>query len=116
MVYEVANGVLIYYLPEELDHYAADMLKRKTAHVFDEEEIRYLIFDFSKTQFMASSGIGLITGRFRMVHDKGGCVYAVHVNETIDRILLMSGIYRILKKMDSLDAIKKEMVKGGYYE
>ena len=51
MVYEVANGVLIYYLPEELDHYAADMLKRKTAHVFDEEEIRYLIFDFSKTQF-----------------------------------------------------------------
>ena len=35
MVYEVANGVLIYYLPEELDHYAADMLKRKTAHVFD---------------------------------------------------------------------------------
>ena len=29
MVYEVANGVLIYYLPEELDHYAADMLKRK---------------------------------------------------------------------------------------
>ena len=93
-----------------------DMLKRKTAHVFDEEEIRYLIFDFSKTQFMDSSGIGLITGRFRMVHDKGGCVYAVHVNETIDRILLMSGIYRILKKMDSLDAIKKEMVKGGYYE
>ena len=64
MVYEVANGVLIYYLPEELDHYAADMLKRKTAHVFDEEEIRYLIFDFSKTQFMDSSGIGLITGRF----------------------------------------------------
>ena len=103
MVYEVANGVLIYYLPEELDHYAA-------------EEIRYLFFDFSKTQFMDSSGIGLITGRFRMVHDKGGCVYAVHVNETIDRILLMSGIYRILKKMDSLDAIKKEMVKGGYYE
>ena len=116
MVYEVANGVLIYYLPEELDHYAADMLKRQTAHVFDEEEIRYLIFDFSKTQFMDSSGIGLITGRFLMVHDKGGCVYAVHVNETIDRILLMSGIYRILKKMDSLDAIKKEMVKGGYYE
>ena len=51
-----------------------------------------------------------------MVHDKGGCVFAVHVNGAIDRVLLMSGIYRILKKMDSLDAIKKEMVKGGYYE
>lgn len=116
MLYEVENGVLIYYLPEELDHYAADMMKRKTKHIFEEQEIRYMIFDFSKTNFMDSSGIGLITGRFRIVHDKGGEVFAVHVSDAIDRVLLMSGIYRILKKMDSMDDIKKEMVKGGYYE
>ena len=61
MVYEVANGVLIYYLPEELDHYAADMLKRKTAHVFDEELIRFMMFFFSKTKLIDSSGIGVIT-------------------------------------------------------
>ena len=36
MVYEVANGVLIYYLPEELDHYAAGKLKRKATLVFEE--------------------------------------------------------------------------------
>lgn len=116
MLYQVENGVMIYYLPEELDHYAADMLKRKTAKVFEQETIQYLIFDFSKTQFMDSSGIGLITGRFRAVHDKGGCVFAVHVKESIDRVLLLSGIYQILKKMDSMEDIKKEMVKGGYYE
>lgn len=116
MLYEVENGVLIYYLPEELDHYAADMIKRKTKDVFADEDIRCLIFDFEKTQFMDSSGIGLITGRFRLVHDKGGAVYAIHVNDTIDRVLLMSGIYQILKKMDTMDALKKELVKGGYYE
>ncbi len=116
MLFEMENGVMVYYLPEELDHYAADMIKRRTKQVFEDNEIRYLIFDFEKTQFMDSSGIGLITGRFRMVHDKGGKVYAIHVNETIDRVLLLSGIYRILKKMDSMEAIKKEMLKGGYYE
>lgn len=116
MIYEAENGVMIYYLPEELDHYAADMIKRRTAQVFEKKDIRYLIFDFGKTQFMDSSGIGLITGRFRIVHDKGGAAYAVNVSETIDRVLLLSGIYRILKKMDSMEAIKKEMLKGGYYE
>ena len=65
---------------------------------------------------MDSSGIGLITGRFRIVHDKGGAVYAIHVNETIDRVLMLSGIYQILKKVDTMDALKQEMVKGGYYE
>ena len=44
MVYEVANGVLIYYLPEELDHYAADMLKRKTADAAILEYVRVLIY------------------------------------------------------------------------
>lgn len=116
MLYETENGIMIYYLPEELDHYAADMLKRKTLHIFEEEDIRYLIFDFARTQFMDSSGIGLITGRFRAVHDRGGKVFAVHVGEAIDRVLLMSGIYRILTKAETLDEIKKEIEEGGYYE
>lgn len=116
MIFETENGVLIYYLPEELDHFAADMIKRKTEHVFEQDTIRYLIFDFSKTTFMDSSGIGLITGRFRKVHDIGGKVYAVGVNDTIDRVLKMSGIYRIVAKMDSMEAVKMEMLKGGYYE
>ncbi|MGN0391179.1 MAG: anti-sigma factor antagonist [Wujia sp.] len=116
MLYETGNGVLVYYLPEELDHFAADMIKRKTEQIFEMEKIRYLIFDFSKTEFMDSSGIGLITGRFRKVHDMGGNVYAVCVNDTIDRVLRMSGIYQIVKKMDSMESVKKEMLKGGYYE
>ena len=116
MLYETGNGVLVYYLPEELDHFAADMIKRKTEQIFEMEKIRYLIFEFSKTEFMDSSGIGLITGRFRKVHDMGGNVYAVCVNDTIDRVLRMSGIYQIVKKMDSMESVKKEMLKGGYYE
>lgn len=116
MLYEAGNGVLIYYLPEELDHFAADMIKRKTDALFETEIFRFLIFDFSKTDFMDSSGIGLITGRFRKVHDYGGKAYAVGVKEPIDRVLKMSGIYRIVEKMDSMESVKSEMLKGGYYE
>ncbi|MBO5426446.1 MAG: anti-sigma factor antagonist [Lachnospiraceae bacterium] len=114
--YEVSNGVMIYYLPKELDHYAAEKIKKKSELVFREEDIKYLIFDFNNTVFMDSSGIGLITGRFRKVHDKGGNVYAINVKPTIDKILNMSGIYRILSKRENKEEIISEMIEGGYYE
>lgn len=115
MDYQYKNGVFIYYLPKELDHYYADKLKRKSQAVFEDEDINFLIFDFSNTVFMDSSGIGLITGRFRKIFDKGGKVYVVNVNPSIDKLLLLSGIYSIVKKKDTKEDIIKEMVKGGYY-
>lgn len=114
--YEVSNGVMIYYMPKELDHYSAESIKRKSESAFDKEEINYLIFDFKDTVFMDSSGIGLMTGRFRRVHDKGGRVYVVNVSTGIDKVLKMSGIYRIIGKRDSKEDIIKEMIEGGYYE
>lgn len=114
--FEVSNGVMIYYLPKELDHYSADKLKRKSEVVFEQENIRYLIFDFEKTEFMDSSGIGLITGRYRKVHDKGGKVYVINVNNAIDKVLTMSGIYRIVSKYNSKDDIINDLYEGGYYE
>lgn len=114
--FEVSNGVMIYYLPKELDHFAADNLKKKSEDVFGREEVKYLIFDFEHTEFMDSSGIGLITGRFRKVYDKGGMVYAINVNSVIDKVLNMSGIYRILCKRNSKEDIINEMIQGGYYE
>ncbi len=114
--YEISDGVMIYYLPQELDHYAAEKLKSKTEYVFDEEDIKILIFDFEKTIFMDSSGIGLLTGRFRKVNDKGGIAYVVNVSDNIDKILKMSGIYRIINKCNTKADIIREMVEGGCYE
>lgn len=114
--YEVSNGVMIIYLPKELDHYAAEKLKKKTQKVFDTERIMHLIFDFERTEFMDSSGIGLITGRFRRVYDNGGNVYVVNVSNGIDKVLLMSGIYRIVTRKETKEDIIGELLEGGYHE
>lgn len=114
--FEFSNDVLIYYLPRELDHYAAEKIKQGSEEVFRNNNVRYLIFDFDKTMFMDSSGIGLITGRYRRVHDIGGNVYVINVNDGIDKILKMSGIYRIIEKKDTKEDIIKDMVTGGYHE
>ena len=114
--YDYSDGTLIYYLPKELDHYAAEKIKTGSEKVFESNDVKFLIFDFDKTLFMDSSGIGLITGRYRRVHDKGGKVYIVNVNQAIDKILKMSGIYRIIEKKEFKYFILWEMVAGGYYE
>ena len=49
--YEVENGIMIYYLPCELDHYAAENIKKKSEAVFADDNVKYLIFDFEKTNF-----------------------------------------------------------------
>lgn len=106
-MYEISDGIMIYYLPKELDHYQADLIKRKSEKEFDGGKVKYLIFDFSETVFMDSSGIGLITGRYRKVFDNGGRVFAINVNSIIDRLLRMSGIYRIVEKSENAREVAK---------
>lgn len=43
-----------------------------------ERNVREVVFDFRKTVFMDSSGIGLVMGRFREMELIGGKVRAVH--------------------------------------
>lgn len=56
--------------------------------------VRQLVFDFSATTFMDSSGIGMIMGRKRLLSCCGGTVSAIHVNDRIWRIMQLSGIYK----------------------
>ena len=81
------------------DSKIAGKITEATDEVFDKQEIKHVVFDFSTTTFMDSSGIGIITRRFRQVYARGGSVGVINVNDRIDRILLMSGIYRIAEKL-----------------
>jgi stage II sporulation protein AA (anti-sigma F factor antagonist) len=113
MDYECSNGVMIYYLPVELDHFQADRIKRKSEHEYADGKVKYVIFDFENVRFMDSSGIGLITGRYRKIRD--GRVYVINTSENIDKLLYLSGIYRIAVKKDGRDDVINDLLKGEYY-
>ena len=46
---------------------------------------------------MDSSGIGVIMGRYRMVHLLGGEVWAANANDRMKKILVMSGVTKIIQ-------------------
>ena len=98
MDYEVkaSDDFLWVLLPTELDHYQADRIRQEVKDEMREHIIKYIVFDFKQTTMMDSSGIGLITGRYRDVASQGGQVYVSHVDDHMKKVLTLSGLYRIV--------------------
>ncbi len=97
MKYQVQENCLTIFLPKELDHHNAEKIRRKSDRLIEKHHIKCVIFDFGETNFMDSSGIGVIMGRYRMVYLLGGEVWAVHTNERMKKILTMSGVTKIIQ-------------------
>ena len=91
------NGSLVVYVPQELDHHQANMLRAETDMLIDLYHVRHLIFDFSETNFMDSSGIGLLMGRYRALGMRGKCVQVVNVNSHIAKLLRLSGVGKYIE-------------------
>ena len=56
-----------------------------------------LLFDFAGTEFMDSSGIGVLIGRCRNMSYCGGSVKAQHMNERIQKIFRISGLHQLME-------------------
>ncbi len=95
--YEREYGCLILRMPRELDHHQAEILKEEADELIQNYPVRSLVFDFTDTQFMDSSGIGVIIGRCKNVRFSGGYVRAVHLNGQIQRIFQLSGLRKIIE-------------------
>ena len=98
--YETKTGSLRIFTPREIDECAASEMREEADMLIDNYQIRHLIFDFSNTEFMDSSGIGVIAGRYKKVSCFGGKVMAVHANRRIRKILLLSGLKDMIEIVD----------------
>ena len=71
-VYEAKGPTLIIHLPKEFDHHNCRNLRYETDLLMAENYVSRIIFDFTRTRFMDSSGIGLVMGRYRLIKMMGG--------------------------------------------
>lgn len=108
-MYQQRGNILIIYVPKELDHHKAEEIKQETLHIFQKATIRYVIFDFTSTEFMDSSGIGMLMGRYRQVNLLGGKVLVTGVKDEISRILMLSGIYRIVEQFETVEKALEDL-------
>ena len=95
--FEKSGTVLTVHLPAELDHPASDEIRRDSDRIIGHNYIKNMIFDFSETVFMDSSGIGLLMGRYRALGMRGKCVQVVNVNRHIAKLLRLSGVGKYIE-------------------
>ena len=107
-IYEKENKRLTFEIHEEIDEYVVQNMRRRIDNEIERYMPKEVIFDFNKVSFMDSAGIGLIMGRYKKIRDKGD-ISVVGADESIKRILLISGLHKIVYIYDNLmDAVKKE--------
>ena len=97
--YEVRRNALTVWLSGELDDRAAARLRKEIDALVDDARVRRLIFDVSELEFMDSSGIGLVIGRYKRMVRRGGSVAVTDPGARIDRIFQMSGLYQLVERL-----------------
>jgi len=98
--YELKEGCLTISMPKELDHHSAEQLRMEADLLIDSYRVRSLVFDFSGTEFMDSSGIGIIIGRYKKISYFGGKVFAINTDTQIKRTLMICGLHKVIEIME----------------
>ncbi len=98
--YRIIDRYLMIRLPEEIDHRSCQEISRRADRMLLSSEVKDVVFDFSRTVFMDSSGVGVLAGRYRRVSCFGGRVYVANASRRIRKILKLSGLMKYLEFME----------------
>ena len=84
-------------LSGEIDHHSAVAVRSEIDTVIAELRPERLVLDLSGIDFMDSSGIGLIMGRYAKMKAVGGEIVVESPNARVRRIFEMAGLERIVR-------------------
>ena len=97
---ERARGSVTAKLCGELDHFSADSVRAMLDELTQDKTVKYLILDMSGMTFMDSSGVGVIIGRYKRMAARGGGVKVCGASRQVDRLMELSGLYKIVQKCE----------------
>jgi len=90
--FQIIDRCLMIKMPSEVDHHLSQYLCKKAELYLGKKEVKNIVFDFEDTQFMDSSGVGMIMGCYRKIRYVGGRIYMIHAGKQIRRIVDVSGM------------------------
>ena len=102
-MYEAKGQTLVIHLPKELDHHNCRNLKYETDLLLAENYITKIVFDFSGTVFMDSSGIGVLLNRYKQMERSGGKVAICGAGAQILRVLTIGGMGKLVPRYNSME-------------
>lgn len=95
--FEIKDNILLLRLIGELDHHSAEPLREKISSLIEQQQIKHVILNLAQLQFMDSSGLGVILGRYNQIKKRDGEMIVCAISPIIERIFEMSGLFKIVQ-------------------
>ena len=102
--YEERDGRFCIQLVGEIDHHSAVAVRSAIDAKLYEFRPRHAVLDLSKIDFMDSSGLGLIMGRYSLMKEQGGEVVVVDPAPMVERVIDLAGMKRIIRVIKTKEA------------
>jgi len=96
------GSTLVAVVKGELDDNNAANIREELDKAIMQSTVRNLVFDFSELDFMDSSGIGVIIGRYKNIQNVNGMVAIAALTPQVEKIIKMCGIEKIIKTYDTV--------------
>ncbi len=91
------DGVLTASLCGELDHHGAVAVRTLIDGEIQRKNPQKTVLDLTDLDFMDSSGLGLIMGRYALMQRLGGEFAVKNPNERVVKIFKLAGLVRMVK-------------------
>lgn len=96
VTYEVRNDVLVVRVGGEIDHHSAVAVRTGIDEKLSAERPLKVYLELSGVDFMDSSGLGLIMGRYALVKRYGGTLAVLDPSPAVLKIMKLAGMERMV--------------------
>ncbi len=94
------NKTLYVLLSGELDEHSATNIRRSLDTLIDtEKDFNQLVMDLSELEFMDSTGIGVLIGRYKRLKQYNKPIFITNPSVQAEKIFKLSGLYQIMPKI-----------------
>lgn len=94
---KTAGASMTVALRGEIDHHGAVKMRTEIDKLIAEKKPNTLILDLEEIDFMDSSGLGLIMGRYKKMSEIGGELILRNPKPSILKICRLAGLGRFIK-------------------
>ncbi|ERJ12822.1 anti-sigma F factor antagonist [Haloplasma contractile] len=91
----IKSDTLFVRLSGELDHHTSGQLKNRVDDLMERYDITNMVFNMRQLEFMDSSGIGVILGRYKQLKRFNGMLVLCELNDGVERLVKLAGLHKI---------------------
>ena len=98
--HRIYNNTLYIMLCGELDESNAVFAKDTLDELLENNNFKQVIIDLSELDFMDSTGVGIMIGRYKKMKEVNIPIYICNPNKHAEKIFTMTGLFNIMPKIN----------------